>query len=340
MELPLVSVVLPCYNAENYVAAAVNSMIDQTYRELEIIIIDDCSTDGSPEILRSLAAKDNRIKLLRNDTNLKLVATLNKGISVAAGKYILRMDADDISYPDRVEKQVCFMEKHPDIGISGTAILQFEEGKNDTVMVLPSEDAVLKAKIFTSTIFFHPTVIIRSDILKTNHLEYNSNYHRAEDWGLWMEMVNKTRVGNIQEPLLRYRIVPGSETRIAAADSVKRSAIFCMLLKRKFEIDHLSLSDDEVELYTYFVSRQFISLMPDNAIKLVVRIFDKIIDQAKDLNFNPVTVRYMKLYFSLRLMVTLIHGRKNTFFTDMAAILKHKYLLAVFQAFLWRKKLV
>lgn len=340
MELPLVSVVLPCYNAENYITAAVNSMTDQTYRELEIIIIDDCSTDGSSEILRSLAAGDSRIKLLRNEINLKLVATLNKGISLATGKYILRMDADDISFPDRVEKQVRFMEKNPDIGISGTAILQFEEGEKDIIMTLPSDDAVLKAKIFTSTIFFHPTVIIRRDILKTNNLEYNSSFHQAEDWGLWMEMVNKTRVGNIQEPLLKYRIVPGSETRIAAADNVKRSSVFCMLLKRKFEIDHLSLSDDEVKLYTYFVSRQFISLMPNNSIKQVVCIFDKILNQAKDLDFNPVTVRYMKLYFSFRLMVTLIHGRKKTLFTDIAAILKHKYLLTVFQAFLWRKKLV
>ncbi|TWF44330.1 glycosyltransferase involved in cell wall biosynthesis [Chitinophaga polysaccharea] len=340
MELPLVSVILPCYNAENYIANAVDSIINQTYRELEIIIIDDCSTDGSSEILRELAAKDNRIKLLRNDINLKLVATLNRGISVAIGQYIVRMDADDISYPDRIEKQVAFMERHPNIGISGTAIMQFEDGKEDILMTLPTDDAILKAKIFTSTIFFHPTVIIRSDVLRSNHLAYNSNYHQAEDWGLWIEMIDKVSVGNIKEPLLRYRIVPNSETRIAEADSLKRSKTFYMLLKRKFEIDRFSLSDDEVKLYTYFVSRQFALLLPKDGVAKIVRIFDKILNQAKDLNFSPVTIKYMKLYFSLRLMVTLIYGPKNTLFRDIAAILKHKYLLTGLQAFLWRKKLV
>jgi glycosyltransferase involved in cell wall biosynthesis len=340
MDLPLVSVILPCYNAENYLAAAVNSVTHQTYKELEIIIIDDCSTDTSTEILHNLAKNDHRIKLFRNEVNQKLVATLNKGITLATGKYILRMDADDICYPDRVEKQVRFMEEHQDIGISGTAILQFEEGKKDIILKQPADDAVLKAKIFTSSIFFHPTVIIRSELLKTYHFEYNSNYHRAEDWGLWMEIVNKTKIGNLPEPLLRYRILPGSETRIAENDKEKRHEVYSMVLKRKFEIDHFSLSDDEVKLYTYFVSRQFIALMPRDCVKQAIRIFDKILRQAKDLNFHPVTIRYMRLYFGLRLMVTLIHGKKNVAFTNMVALLKHNYLITGFQAFLWRKKLV
>ena len=120
---PLVSVLIPCYNCEKYVEEAVMSIIEQSYSNLEILVIDDGSTDNTGSILQELAQKDSRIRYIKNETNLKLIRTLNKGIDLCRGKYIARMDADDISLPTRIVKQVNFLEKHPDIGIVGTLSL-------------------------------------------------------------------------------------------------------------------------------------------------------------------------------------------------------------------------
>ena len=110
MNKPLVSVIIPCYNAEKYVEEAIRSIMTQTYSNLEIIVTDDCSSDNTLMILETLAAEDSRIKVIKNEKNLKIVKSLNNMIEVAQGKYIARMDADDISLPERIEKQVSFLD--------------------------------------------------------------------------------------------------------------------------------------------------------------------------------------------------------------------------------------
>ncbi len=117
---PLVSVIIPCYNAEKYVEQAVRSIMNQTYKNLEILITDDCSTDASFAILQKLAEEDARIKLFRNTENQKIVRTLNALVERATGKYMARMDADDISLAKRFERQAAFLEANPDIAICGT----------------------------------------------------------------------------------------------------------------------------------------------------------------------------------------------------------------------------
>lgn len=164
---PLVSVIIPCYNAEKYIEQAVHSIIKQTYKNLEIIVTDDCSTDKTFEILQRLAKEDSRIKLYKNETNLKIVKTLNNQISQVNGKYIARMDADDISLPKRIEKQVEFLENHTDYGFCGTNAYHIDEnGKTIGKSVLPEtfEDNKFFLKFYST--FYHPTVMIRSDVYK------------------------------------------------------------------------------------------------------------------------------------------------------------------------------
>src|SRR5436190_1597301 len=120
INMPLVTVLLPCYNGELYIEEAVRSMMNQTYSNLEILIIDDFSSDNSNSILTRLATEDKRIRLVRNESNLKLIKTLNKGLGLATGIYIARMDADDISLPERIEKQMNFMLANPDMDLCGT----------------------------------------------------------------------------------------------------------------------------------------------------------------------------------------------------------------------------
>ena len=116
---PLVSIILPCYNAQLFLNKAIDSILKQTYNNFELICIDDCSTDKTAEILKYYESLDSRIKVYTNKKNLKIAETLNIGLQHAKGKYIARMDADDISIPNRIELQVSFLEKDDSIGICG-----------------------------------------------------------------------------------------------------------------------------------------------------------------------------------------------------------------------------
>lgn len=204
---PLVSVIIPCYNAEKYVESAIRSIMNQTYKNLEIIITDDCSTDDTLEILQKLAKEDSRIKLYKNETNLKIVKTLNNMISQANGKYIARMDADDISLPERIEKQVAFLEQNINFSFCGTNACHIDEnGKIVDKSVLPEtyEDNKFFLKFYST--FYHPTVMIRSDVYKKNL--YDQEFLYAEDYELWIRLIFKQNLKgfNLNERLFLYRI--------------------------------------------------------------------------------------------------------------------------------------
>jgi glycosyltransferase involved in cell wall biosynthesis len=119
----MVSVIMPVFNAKLYLSEAVESILSQTFADFELITIDDCSTDGSLEILKSFAEKDKRVLVLDNERNLGVTPTLNRGLATANGELIARMDADDISLPERLEKQAAFLKAHPEVGlVSGDAL--------------------------------------------------------------------------------------------------------------------------------------------------------------------------------------------------------------------------
>lgn len=209
MDNPLVSVIIPCYNAERFVEQAVRSIIEQTYTNLEILCCDDCSTDGTYPILEKLAGEDNRIVLLQNEQNLQIVATLNKMIGLAKGKYIARMDADDISLPNRIGRQVEFLEKNLDYGICGTrAWIINEKNRKINKSRIPTKNEDIQIFKDYDSPFFHPTVVIRSDILKM-HL-YNLEYQFCEDFELWHRILKITKGINLSERLFFYRKIKSS----------------------------------------------------------------------------------------------------------------------------------
>lgn len=202
----LVSVIIPCFNAERYLEEAIRSIMVQTYSNLEIIIIDDCSVDASFEILQRLSAEDERIHLYHHEQNRGLVITLNEMIVLSNGAYICRMDADDISMPKRIEKQIAFMEHHKDISICGTLAYDIDDsGKILYKSRLPisAEDNELFLPYFST--LYHPTVLVRKEFYK-NHF-YDINYMHAEDYELWCRAVfqDHTRICNISEYLYKYR---------------------------------------------------------------------------------------------------------------------------------------
>ncbi|MGY3211547.1 glycosyltransferase family 2 protein [Mucilaginibacter sp. HD30] len=198
-----ISVILPVFNGEKFLKEAVRSILNQTYTNFELIIIDDCSTDATPDILTQFNS-DVRVRVIRNKANLKVVKTLNKGIQLSHGEYIARMDADDISHPERLEKQVAFLESNPTIGICGTWVETF--GAENKVMRAAIEHEHIKVRLFFVNPMFHPSIMFRRDVLQANASVYDEQYTNAEDYGLWVRLIDKVKFANIPTVLLKYRI--------------------------------------------------------------------------------------------------------------------------------------
>lgn len=217
MNDPLISVVLSVYNAEKYLVEAIKSILNQTFKDFEFIIINDGSTDKSLEIIESYQKEDERIILISRE-NKGLIASLNEGIEKAKAKYIVRMDADDISLSTRFEEQVKIMEENQNIGLCGTSVIVFGNNIKSDVWKLSKDDKTIKTELLFSSPLFHPTVIMRRDIILKYNLFYNKKFKHAEDFELWTRFAKYTKITNIQKPLFKYRILVDSITRAADKD--------------------------------------------------------------------------------------------------------------------------
>lgn len=206
---PLVTVLMPVYNGAPYVGVAIDSILRQSLTDFEFLIIDDGSTDGSADIVRTFA--DHRIRLLVHTENLGLIATLNHGLAIAKGKYVARMDCDDISLPQRLEKQCAFMDMHPEFGICGTWVKTFG-GAKDVTICFPTEPNKIRCITFFNSCISHPSIMIRLVAFKQNGISYNPLYRHAEDYALWVEAMRHFPVANMGEVLHLYRQHPGQVT--------------------------------------------------------------------------------------------------------------------------------
>ena len=227
MTAPRVTVLMPVYNAERTLREAIDSILSQTFTDFEFLIIDDGSTDSSAEIVRSYT--DPRIRLLPNERNLKITATLNRGLDIAQGEYIARMDADDISLPERLAKQVAFLDAHPEVGIVGTWAQAF--GEAHFQIPHPTDPERIRAKLLFDSPLTHPSVMMRRAFLKTHNLRYLPLGH-FEDYELWQRSARLFPFANIPEYLLSYRVTaqsafhsPDHDAQREAYERIDRAAL-------------------------------------------------------------------------------------------------------------------
>ena len=214
MDQKLISVIMSVYNGEKYLVQAIDSILNQTYQNFEFIIIDDCSTDNSSHILQEYAKKDSRIKIIKKEKNIGIkgfIENLNLGISIAEGKYIARMDQDDVSLPERFQKQVDFLENNPEITLVGAQLnLINEQNKitGEAIAALQHRDIV---KRITSQIqLFHPVIMFRKD----QNIQYREKFLYCEDYDLYLNLITQgKKLANINEKLLHYRILESSISR-------------------------------------------------------------------------------------------------------------------------------
>ncbi len=195
---------MPVYNGERFLREAVESILNQSYHDFEFIIVDDGSKDNSVAIIQEY--KDDRIIILQNPKNMGITPTLNRGITQASGKYICRMDADDISLPNRLESQVNYLEKHPTIAIVGsnTTIIN-ELGIRGKTEYYPQSNNEIKRSIFIHNPFAHSSVLIRRSVLDQLGV-YDSKYLHNEDYDLWLRISAHYSIENLPEILLLRRV--------------------------------------------------------------------------------------------------------------------------------------
>ena len=206
---PIVSVILPVYNGESFIAKAIESILAQSFIYFELIIINDCSPDNSLAVINQY--KDERIRLVSNTENLGLVGALNKGIELSTGKYIARMDQDDFSTSQRLEKQVEFLDQNTEYSLVGTNYRAFGIRSFSSISPISHIDVSLELHIHNC--ICHPSVMLRKADLIRKNLSYNPAFRDCEDYGLWIDMLkNNLKLGNLEEELIHYRIDGQSTT--------------------------------------------------------------------------------------------------------------------------------
>jgi len=203
MSAPKVSVIMSVYNGERYLREAVESILNQTFRDLEFIIIDDGSTDGTADVLRSY--NDPRIVLLTNTDNIGLTASLNRGLGAARGKYIARMDADDISLPKRLERQIAYLDTHPEVGLLGTWVEVIDEWGERLFTLQGSTDSLrLKWLLLVGqNLLTHSATMYRRSLVERLGGYHPGRY--SQDYELWSRMSFETQIAQLPEILLRWR---------------------------------------------------------------------------------------------------------------------------------------
>jgi glycosyltransferase involved in cell wall biosynthesis len=194
---------MPVYNGMPYLPFAIESILNQTLQNFELIIVNDCSTDSTPEYLKSV--KDNRVVVLNLSLNGGVTKALQEGLQLVKGEFIARLDADDIAKPDRLEYQVNFLRKNPQVGLLGTTVELIDENGNSLPgSAKPMDDLELRWSLLFKNPIVHSSVLLRTTLLKDHNLSYRLLH--SEDYDLWTKLLNVTEGRILNNSLIYYRV--------------------------------------------------------------------------------------------------------------------------------------
>lgn len=294
--MPKVSVIMPVYNAEEFLVETINSVLSQTFIDFEFLIVDDGSTDKSMQILKSY--NDPRIKVFKNNQNLGYVKTLNNLIELSNGEYIARQDNDDISLPERLEKQVSFLNKNYDIGICGSNALVFGELNKKTLV--PIEDKKIRAYMIINNPMLHPTVMYRKSLFENlNISKYDESLCPAEDYGMWFEISKKTKLANLPDILLKYRWHKNSTSQIKKNIQIeKANNMRKSILQYSLSYD---ISEDDNMLFSFISNPELMSVKK-------IKSFESLLMTIQQKNikigyYNEIELRDLFFYFWIKICI-------------------------------------
>lgn len=210
----MITIILPVYNSIKYIKECLDSISKQTFTDWRLLIFDDGSTDGTLECLEEYVKNENRAILYKRSQSY--ISNLNEGIDLSDTKYIARMDADDIMYPERLQTQFEFMEAHTDIDLvcSSVECIKEDGSSNGYFGAFFPEQIMDASDLMFMNQIVHPSVLMRTESIKKNHIRYNEEFKYAEDWEMWTQMLEKRmKLYSLKTTLLKYRIVEKSMSR-------------------------------------------------------------------------------------------------------------------------------
>lgn len=283
------AVLMPTYNCCKYLQESIDSVLNQTYSDFDFYIYDDCSTDDTQELIKTYT--DNRVFYLKNSKNLGIAKTLNLGLEklLPNYEYIARMDADDWAFPERFQKQIEFLEQNKSITLCGTQGFWLTN-ISETPMSgwqYPTDNNYLKLYLLFGASFGHSSVILRSDSFILKGLRYNEDVKTCEDWDLWIRVSKSSKVYNLPDFLMKYRIVTTSNHRSAENKNLhlkERSTILSNYWKA-FDID---LTPEQVFEY-YYDSLPVVAENFEPKLRKLIDCFNQLyLNHANDLNKNDI----------------------------------------------------
>lgn len=342
MNTPSVSIVMPVYNAEKFLAQSIDSILSQSFSDFEFLIFNDGSTDRCEEIV--LSYSDERIRYFGDHVNKGYVVRLNEGIRAARGKYFARMDSDDIAAKDRLEVQIGLMEENPDISVCGSWYqLLSESGRKLEVIRKYSSDRLIRFKLLFSNPLCHPSVVIRREALEFIG-SYDPEKQPAEDYDLWTKMANKYRFVNVPASLLMYRVHNQSVSSLFAP--AQHAHAMASRSQYILKVTGLEIQDNLLSYFTSFEVKFFKGFTINEAENLLDRLTEIFVVPARSaerwLLNEEMSVYYWSLWrlkpASVRLLWKSIrHFMKSppvhfgsAVFTENAVFLAHRHSMSAF----------
>lgn len=310
MQNPIVSVIMPVYNAEKYILKAVESILNQSFQNLELIIIDDHGTDNSIEIVKEI--KDHRIRIIDNKINMGIAYSRNEGIKNAIGKYIALMDDDDIAPLNRLQMEVDYLDSHPDIDVVAGGELWINEDDEiisyyDQVICNPKR---IKAELLFQDVIENGSAMFRKDFVIEKDIKYRDGFLGMEDYKFWTECSAKGKIANVSDVLLYWRKTETSETsRVKTELKKEREKKFAQIQIDLLKMYGFVLSEDEYSIFT--------------------RCFME--DKSKPLNREELN----DVFLLIKKLICLARESKVDNYTELVQVLKRRFAQKLEYSSLW-----
>lgn len=282
MNGPLVSVIMPAYNAERFIEKAIKSILDQTYRNFELIIVDDCSADRTMSVAGKFA--DPRIKIYHNDHNRGIAYSRNLAIEMSNGKYIAIMDDDDISTVSRFQEQVQFLEQNEEIGIVGGRVQSIDQDDNviDEQKTVLTNPLYIKVNFLFKCIFHNSEIMFRKQIVDEFNIHYRDNCYGMEDFCFWIECSKKVKMTNLNGLMLKHRYHDATETaRVKREEYSQRIKLYNELQRYSFTLSGFELSDEEFDVINTCFREGQVQGVSRHELDKLLGVMGKTIHQAK-----------------------------------------------------------
>lgn len=297
-----VSVIMPSYNKAKYIEKSIRSIMKQTYKEWELIIVEDCSCDESVSIIKRLCREDERIKLVQNTSNLGIALNRNKGLDIAKGEYIALLDADDISPVQRLEKEISFLEvnKNIDVVFGGYQEIDEFDTIKETYFTPLRNPKYIRANLMVLDVIPNGSGMFRKSFVDKYNIRYRDGYMGMDDYLFWVECSLKGNISSIDEVMLYWRNTSNNSTNIYKYDAKyrkEREEKYSEILNTALEGNGISLSLKEKQTYFKMLSEYKYKIQNEEEIRIYHRILKKICKQAKGLDNAIEIKKVMKKQF-------------------------------------------